>query len=57
MFSMCLIAYLHPANHHPIRASNYNKPEYNNEINIPSSLDKFNEERSILGEKSKTPYD
>ena len=28
----CLIAYLHPAKDHPNRVSNYNKPEYINEI-------------------------
>ena len=31
----CLIAYLHPAKSHPNRVSNYNKPEYFNEIKLP----------------------
>ena len=31
----CLIAYLHPAPHNPNRVSNYNKPEYINEIKLP----------------------
>ena len=31
----CLIAYLHPAPHNPSRVSNYNKPEYINEIKLP----------------------
>ena len=31
----CLIAYLHPAPHSPKRVSNYNKPEYINEIKLP----------------------
>ena len=31
----CLIAYLHPAPHNPSRYSNYNKPEYINEIKLP----------------------
>ena len=31
----CLIAYLHPAPHNPCRISNYNKPEYINEIKLP----------------------
>ena len=43
-FLWCLIAYLHPANHHPNRVSNYNKPEYMNEIKLPSSLVNFNED-------------
>ena len=30
----CLIAYLHPAPHNPNRVSNYNKPEYFNEIKL-----------------------
>ena len=30
-----LIAYLHPAPHNPSRVSNYNKPEYINEIKLP----------------------
>ena len=31
----CLIAYLHPAPHNTSRVSNYNKPEYINEIKLP----------------------
>ena len=31
----CLIAYLHSAPHNPSRVSNYNKPEYINEIKLP----------------------
>ena len=34
----CLIAYLHPAKDHPNIVSNYNKPEYNNEIKLPLDI-------------------
>ena len=34
----CLIAYLHPAPHNPSRVSNYNKPEYINEIKLPKGV-------------------
>ena len=34
----CLIAYLHPAPQNPSRVSNYNKPEYINEIKIPNGV-------------------
>ena len=34
----CLIAYLHPAPHNPSRVSNYNKPEYINEIKLPNGV-------------------
>ena len=34
----CLIAYLHPALHNPSRFSNYNKPEYINEIKLPNGV-------------------
>ena len=33
----CLIAYLHPAKDHPNIVSNYNKPEYFNEIKLPKA--------------------
>ena len=32
----CLLAYLHPAKDHTNRVSNYNKPEYINEIKTPN---------------------
>ena len=31
----CLIAYLHPASRDPIRVSEYNKPEYFNDMKLP----------------------
>ena len=34
----CLIAYLHPAKDNQYRVSNYNKPEYINEIKLPNGI-------------------
>ena len=34
----CLIAYLHPAKDHSYRVSNYNKPEYIDEIKLPNGV-------------------
>ena len=34
----CLIAYLHPAPNNPSKVSNYNKPEYINEIKLPNGV-------------------